>query len=66
MTAQRSLTVVMSGPEATAGSTPNLQRSIGIAAPVKPEIIIDAVIAAPTHPDAVAAKSHGYFPITER
>ena len=36
--------MVISGPEATAGSAPNLQRMMGIALPVSPETVIETVL----------------------
>ena len=55
MTATKSLIVVMSGPDATAGSMCSLSNMSGIAVPTKPEISIASNRAAPTQPETAKA-----------
>ena len=50
-TATRSFTVVMSGPEATAGSTLIFLKNMGMAVPTKLEITMDSSSDTPTQPE---------------
>lgn len=55
MTATRSLIVVISGPDATAGSTLILWKNIGINVPTRLDITIAAIKDIPTHADIANA-----------
>lgn len=59
--ATRSLTVVMSGPEATAGSIWILWKNIGMIVPTKLEITIATISEMPTQPEIRNADAHIYF-----
>ena len=65
MTATRSFTVVISGPDATAGSTPIFWKKIGMIVPDKEEISMASTIAVPRHPETAKAKGT-VFPFRTR
>ena len=52
----RSLIVVISGPEATAGSIWILWNSIGISVPTRLEMTMDTISDSPTQPDSKKAE----------
>ena len=58
--------MVMSGPDATAGSAPKRQRMMGIALPVSPETVIEIVLETPMQNAAEAEKSEEYYKIGQR